>query len=366
MFKFIRYITLLFIILIQTLQLKAEQTDKPQINFSGYIDTYFANDNEKMINDTSTRYRSFSYANARKNRFSINTAQITAKILFSDFVRSNITLHTGDLHKTAYSSNLNDMIQQANAGIKIYDNFWIDAGYFLTHIGAEGLLPKDNWLSIHSLVTFYEPFYQSGVRFSYESEKFNVQFHILNGSGIFDENNFNKTFGWFIGYTPNANFNISYAGEVGNEDTLINGKNRLHTFQNLVAQFNLLKNLSLKTQFDLGTKSNMNYTFDAYNPEIGYFYGFTVQAHYQFLEKIAATLRWAYIDNKNSIYDIRTAPPVIGSEFTFGFEYKPHQSSFIRIEARNIGLDENYFYEGGNKYNKSRMEFIMNMGVWID
>ena len=284
-----------------------------------------------------------------------------------ELVRSNFTFHTGDLQKSAFGTNTNEFIQQANVGIKIKGNLWIDAGYFLTHIGAEGLLPKDNWLSSHSLVTYFEPFYQAGVRCSYEGEQMTAQLHLLNGNGLFDENNYNKTLGWFFSYTPNKELTVSYAGVAGNEES-VQAQNvnlpytpKTHILHNIVAQFNLIKGLTAKVQLDYATKSNMYNLIDSSSTKTNNYTGAALQIKYDYFEKYASTFRISIIENSKGVY----TPMANGYDLTLGMEYKPYSNSFLRLESRYIKLDNKIFNDGNNAKD-SRMELILNMGVWID
>jgi len=363
---------------------------EPKIDFGGYIDTYIATDNANGSDSTNPNYkRLFSYISPKKNEFSLNTAQITAKISIPDFLRSNITLHFGDLHKSAYVTSGAEMpvIQQANAGIRIFDKIWVDAGYFLTHIGSETLLPKDNWLTTHSILTYYEPFFQSGVRASYESDKFTAQFHILNGNGIFEDNNQNKTFGAFLGYTPNDVISASYAGVYGNEEAGNPSNAELHQLHNFVVQVNPFNNFSLKGQFDYARK-NVADLNDAAKKISGTFIGIGFFAHYQINKQFASTFRVDYMDNSDGVYSTTVNgtyiivnetkifvpttsgivfPVVKGLDYTLGVEYKPTDNSYIRLEGRNITLDDKYkLFKNGTKFDKSRNELILNFGVWLN
>lgn len=349
------------LLIICTFSLRAQT---PTIAVGGYVDAYFANDDDKGTDELNGGNRLFSYVNPTKNRFSINTAQITAKIGVENVFRSNITLHMGDLHKTAWEAADVSMpfIQQANAGVRVAENIWIDGGIFLTHIGGESLLPKDNWLSTHSLVTYYEPFYQAGVRASYESEKFTAQLHVLNGNGIIDENNYNKTFGWFFSYTPSTVFSVSYAGVAGNE---VPGNPKFASSQalhNLVFQVNPFDKFSLKGQLDLGMKK----VPDAENGgamKSRLFSGYSLTAHYAFTDQFSASGRYAFVDNAYAVFE----PAVEGMETTLGFEYKPHANAYVRLEGRNISLGDDYKLFGSTAdLASTRKELILNFGVWFN
>ncbi|MGA2298115.1 MAG: outer membrane beta-barrel protein, partial [FCB group bacterium] len=308
--------------------------------------------------------RLFSYLNPKKDQFALNIAQISAKIKYENILRSNITFQFGDLPTMAWT-NLGakyPMIQQANAGVQLFQNCWLDAGFFLTHIGGEALLPKDNWLSTHSLLTFYEPYFQAGVKVGYETDKFTACLHILNGNGIFDENNNNKTLGLYLSYTPSGLYSLSYGGVIGNEEPGDPVKAKVHMLNNFVGQINPTDNLSIKAQFDYGTKDveNPNESLETKN---GKFIGYSLTGHYQFNKQYSSTIRIDYADNADGIY----LPAVKGLDLSLGAEYKPTDNSYIRIEGRMLQFDDKFkLFWDGTSYTKSRMELILNMGVWIN
>ena len=352
----------IFVIIAMILSVSAKAQD-PKIEIGAYVDTYIATDNTNG-GDSLALNRPFSYVNPKKGQFSINTAQITAKVKIDNLIRSNFTLHVGDLHKTAWVSMGTQMplIQQANVGFRLFGNFWVDGGYFLTHIGGESLLPKDNWLSSHSLVTYFEPFYQAGIKASYETEKVTAQIHLLNGNGIFDDNNNNKTLGLFFSFTPSTLLSVSYAGVIGNEEPGAPYNAKTHQLHNFVAQVNPFTDFSVKGQFDIDMKEVQDPNNGA-EMISGNFKGLSLTAHYQFIKHLGGTFRFAYIDNANGVY----APIVKGTEITLGCEFKPSDNSFIRLEGRNISLDDKYkLFVRDGKSDKSRMEVILNMGIWLN
>ncbi|MBM2813298.1 MAG: porin [Ignavibacteria bacterium] len=331
----------------------------------GYIDAYIATDNgisrTNMKDDTNMRQ--FTFVSPRKNEFAINTAQVTGKINYKGIVRSIMTFHVGDLHKTAYSATGVQMpiVQQANAGIKIFDNLWLDAGYFLTHIGGEGMLPKDNWLTSHSLVTYFEPFFQAGIRASYETDDLTGQFWVLNGNGIFDENNYNKTFGGFLSYRFADYITVSYAGVIGNEEPGNPNDAITHQLHNLVASLSITKEFAVKLQGDLALKDVKDANGKIIN---GQYLGVFATAHYEFIKKLSGTFRFAFVDNEDGVY----APALSGIDLTLGCEYKPYDNSYIRLEGRMLNFGDNYklFNMNSGKPTNSRSDFILNFGVWIN
>jgi len=344
--------------------IKAE--DKTKITISSYIDTYFATDNDKLfqINEnTLNSTRQLTYINGKKNEIGLNVAQVSAELSTEKF-RGNVTMQAGDLVKTGYQ-DLGvqfPFLQQANIGYNFYGNFWIDAGIFLTHIGGESFLPKDNWLSSHSLVTYFEPFYQSGVKVSFENEKTTACIHILNGNGIIADNNFNKSVGLFFSQKCSDNFNFSYSNIYGNEEAGSPNNAKIHFLQNLVLNYNISAKLSLRGQLDLANKNSTDNT-SPFGDNSKMYFGTSFTAHYLINEKLSATARAAYVNNSDSLY----VPAIKGLVYTLGMEYKPTDFSYIRLESSLTDLDKNYklFIDTDNKPAASRIEVALNFGVII-
>src|SRR3989339_1431027 len=181
---------ILLILLVVTI---TSGSESPAVNIYGYIDTYLAMDNDKTDPSKSIT-RQLTYLNPVKNQLSLNIAMINAEMNYKN-VRGILALQTGNFVTSAFGTTANPVLQQANIGYNLFDRFWLDAGYFLTHVGGESVLPKDNWLSSHSIVTIFEPYYQSGLRASYEGDQLSVHIHVLNANGFYEDNNDNKTFG---------------------------------------------------------------------------------------------------------------------------------------------------------------------------
>jgi hypothetical protein len=361
-------ISLLMILAISASLSINAQTDVPKVNISGYMDCYIASDNDGYINGQSIypSLRKLTYINSKKDQFSLNTAQVNIDGSWSNF-RGAVSFHYGDLHRTAYPSSGNSMpaIQQANVGFKIIDNLWFDAGYFLTHIGGESLLPKDNWLTSHSIVTYFEPFYQAGIRASYESDKFTGQLYVLNGNGIFEENNDNKTLGVFLSYKPIDNLTASYASVFGNEEAGSPASFKMHMLNCFVVSYSITDAFALKGQFDLATKDVTSYSeidsTTVFSTIAGKFSGWSLTAHYQATEAFSGTLRYASANNSDGVY----APILKGNGITAGVEYKPSGNSYIRLEGTYLTFDDTFkmFLGSDNKLSNSRMEVALNFGV---
>ena len=355
---FISFVTLFILFGFSGLHCEA-----PLVNVSGYIDTYLASDNDKLEVGQIQTARQLTYLNPYKNQLSLNIAQIGIETAYKN-VKAVLVLQAGDFVNTAFGTTKNPVLQQANIGFNVYDKIWIDAGYFLTHIGGESVLPKDNWLSSHSLVTLFEPFYQSGLRASFEGEKLTAQLQIINANGLYEDNNDNKTLGIYLGYKFSDDFSISYANVIGNEEPGGTVNAKTHILHNIVAQYNFTKDFCLKAQFDHATKEKS--VFDSVKNEsaTGTFLAASLTAHYLVTNNSAGTLRVAYADNKDAVY----TPLIKGMAITLGCEYKPSENSYIRLEGSFYNMaDDKYqiFTNNEGKPDKSKMEIILNFGLLL-
>lgn len=212
-----------------------------------YIYTYYATDDR---DDPNAPFRSLSVINGQKDQFGLNQIQLSASKTTKNY-RGLATLQFGNIVDQAYAQTPTPYkwIQQAYGGIRLTKGLWLDVGLFTTHIGGEMLLPKDNWLSSHSMLTFSEPFYNEGARLLYELESgFNFGLFLYNSIGNFIEDNDAKTIGYLSSYTKNSLF-ISWAGQFGSEKA----ENLFVTYNNFNIQYTFSKQWEAKAQFDIAT-----------------------------------------------------------------------------------------------------------------
>lgn len=344
----------------------AEET-VPQVKIEGYIDTYYSMNNDMTLkkkdqeksasgesevgNDEAVE-SSLNTIGFRKNEFNINTAQFSLSAN-ADWYRAKTTFAYGLIPRQSWSPAGYLPVQEANAGIKIVDNLWLDAGLFLTHVGGEALLPKNNWLSSLALVTMYEPFFQSGVKLSYKPiEQLEACVHVLNGYGIFDDNNADKTLGYLLSYSPASSFNITLDGTVGNE-LPVGTPAALRVYNNVNATFQPIDSLGFKGQVDFATQAG------SANPYLGAL----LAARYSFTPNLSFSLRGEYINDPAKML----TAGLMGYGGTAGLEFKPTSNSYVRLEGRQLMLgtdDANKMFTDASKVKTgNRLEGMLSMGL---
>ncbi len=260
------------------------------------------------------------------------------------------------------------MIQEANLGIKIGKKVWVDAGFFKTHIGTEALLPKDNIASSLSIITFYEPWWQAGVKVSYAAnDKLLFCLHILNGYNTFVENNKDKSIGVTVNYTLGDKGSIAYYNLLGEEmpDSIHTPHFRI--LHNVVFNYQLTAKLKVLIGADLISQQHSVITNDA---KTAFIYSSIATFKYQCKPQFAVYARGEKFSDKNGFLtgtitdnnNTLTGFKLWG--ITAGVEYKPTDNSFIRLEARHLQMNKNqeiFRWNGSNE--NSRLEMMLHAGI---
>lgn len=332
---------------------------------SGYADTYYAYDNDK----NGMSLRQFSAIAPIRDQFRMNFAEISGKYN-AEKIRGIVSLQFGDIPKYNWPQAPNEYlqyIQEANAGFKPSKNLWVDFGYFLTHIGAEGIIPKNNYLSSLALTTYYEPFFQSGIKVSYDfSDKLYGSLYLLNGYNVFADNNKNKSGGVQFGVKPAANLELIYNNIFGNEQPEgTKGKTRI--YNNLVIKWSALKKLDILLGGDFCIQENSKLSDSTssanmfagllsfrYNP-VPKFY---LSARGEIFTDEDGIISGTYSNSNGQLAGLKA------SGLTFGVEYRPVDNGYVRIETRYLktGNDLKIFSDGKNPRN-FRSEYIFTTGV---
>lgn len=346
----------IFMLLVSCSALHAQ--DFTKFSLGGYVDTYYSWDSDKNGNPV----RQFSATAPYREEFRLNIAQLSLKYN-DEKVHGAITLQYGDIPSVNWPAS-QQFVQEAYAGFMPAKGLWIDAGYFLTHIGAEGLLPKSNFLTSLALATYYEPFYQSGVRVSYEfSPKLYGALHLLNGYNVFTDNNMNKSIGLTLGYKPKDNIEVIYNNLAGNEmPSETDGKTRI--YNNLVVKLSPSKKIDVLIGGDLAFQEKSGLT-DTTASAIMYS-GLAV-IRFKPSPKFSVSVRGEMFNDKDGFLSgviTQTDSTLSGLNaygITLGFEVRPVQHAYFRMEGRYIEASEKQkiFSDGKN----SRIEAITNIGV---
>ena len=337
----------------------------PEFKITGYADTYYAYDNDK----NGSNLRQFSVISPIRDQFRINLAQVTGKYTNNN-IRGTVTLQFGDVPNYNWPQSPNQYlqyIQEANVGFRPVKNLWVDGGYFLTHIGAEGLLPINNYLNTQALATFYEPIYQSGIRVAYDfSDKVYGSLYLLNGYNVLADNNLNKSGGMQLGVKPVGNLEIVYNNIFGNEQPQgSEGKTRF--YNNFVVKYAPIKKLDflLGVDFAFQEKSDISDSTASASLLSG-----LLAIRYNFASKFYVSTRGEYYEDNNGILSglyTNNDGDLIGLKAAgigFALEYNPTENSYIRVDTRFLKTGNNLFiFDQTETPSQERTEVTIGAGI---
>ncbi|MEO8665360.1 MAG: outer membrane beta-barrel protein [Ignavibacteria bacterium] len=339
-----------------------DSTQNSILTFSGYVDAFGAyyTDSAGIGN-----YQKLSSVSARSESIGLNVAQLSAKYS-SDKVRGIITLHFGDIPKAAWSEKFS-FIQEATVGIRLSRNLWVDGGFFKSHLGTEGLFPRENITSSISVPTFFEPNYEAGFRLNYlPSDKVTLNIYALNGFNLYEDNNKKKSGGILFNYAFSDKINIGYSNYLGDDTPEGDSISHFRFFNNIF--FNFEKNkVKIVTGVDFCVQDNSDITDPKKSASVlgGLFAirytaakKFGVYSRAEVYSDPDGVLSGVFLDQDN----VPTGLKLWG--VTLGIEYKPTENSYVRLEGRNLKTaDSQKIFRWDNENKSSRLEALLNMGL---
>ena len=252
---------LLALFLFFTFRCIAQVDSTKSFNVNAYIETYYSYDFSKPLNNEKP---DFNYNYKKHDQLNLNLAFIKANYQ-NKSVRSNLALMTGNyaMYNLSVEPNWAKPIFEANVGYKLLrqHNFWIDAGVMPSHIGFESAIGIDCWNLTRSILAENSPYYETGIKFSYNNKKENIYLGalVLNGWQRIAtlEGSQKPSLGFQVNYKPSEKLILNYSNFIGQiqQDSI----SALRLFHNLYAIYETNDMLSFIFGFDIGTqKTNFN------------------------------------------------------------------------------------------------------------
>jgi hypothetical protein len=329
---------------------------RPEVRIGGYVSTYYAHyDDETEKND----FVQFPTLAPRNDQFSLNMALISLAYT-SEKLRSNITLHYGDIPESSWPAVFN-LIQEAHAGFRLHKKVWLDAGFFKTHIGLGSFQPRENITSSMSIPDFYDPYFLSGAKLTYHpTSKLSLQLCIFNGYNEYIDNNKNKAFDFSANYNLNDHISLTYNFLTCDETPDEVKPKHQRYYQNFYATY-------IKDKFSLGLDLNFGiqeHTLKSDTSKAAVMYAGTLVGKYNFTKRFGAYARGETFSDPN---DMLTGKLDIGDFIhgvTAGIEVKPQSTIAISAEWRLLESDKLIFRKRNYMLNQ-RNEFIVCLDLWF-
>lgn len=336
----------------------------PKVVFSGYVDVYYAYYTDSVGDGA---YQKFPTVSPR-SEFGLNVALVSATY-DGEKIRGAVALQYGDIPASAWNATFNNILE-AHVGLRLCKTLWLDAGFFRTHFGTEGLYPKENFTSSVSVNTWHEPYYESGARLVYTpNAKLKLDLYVLNGYNLYVDNNSKKSLGLLATYALGDKGNIGYANYTGDDTpTAADSISHLRIHNNLFVNYQIKK---LKIQVGADYCVQENSALDDARASASMFSG-VFSLKYLVTERFAVYAREEWFNDPDGFMsgvfvNKRNEPTgLILTGTTVGVEVKPTADTYVRLEGRQLMTDadqEVFQWEKKNTNGRAGMEVMLNMGI---
>ncbi len=251
---------------------QADEAALTNVSSEIFVDTYYAHDFANL----PARKRSYTTQALYDDEPALNLGFLDLE-WSSDEWRGRLAAQDGSSVEANYAGEPEECwqyVQEAYAGYRVSDRLWLDAGIYFSHIGPESWISRDNWTYTRSLMSEYSPYYQLGMKASYQwSETLSTQLHLLNGwQNISDDRN--PALGMQVSYILNPRYTLTYNNFIGYEQGT-------RIFHDLILKYDATDRLAFIGAIDYGTQERAPREGQAW------WYGFSMMTRYKIVESVA-------------------------------------------------------------------------------
>lgn len=325
-----------------------EKKDPGKVTFSGYAEAYYSYD----FNNPSNHLKpGFIYSYNRHNELNLNLAYVKANYT-SDRVRGNVAIMAGTYaqYNLASEAELLRYLYEANVGVRIGKNLWVDAGILPSHIGFESAVGKDCYTLTRSLPADNSPYYEAGAKITWSpNDKWTFSAMYLNGWQRIQKVDGNQTpsFGTQVVFKPSEKVTLNYSTYIGSDKP--DSTRQMRYFNNLYGNFTITDKFSLIAGFDYGFEQKEKGSSD-----MNQWYGPVVIARYAFTDKLALAGRAEYYNDEDGVI-ISTGTPngFKTSGYSLNFDVAPAPNVLFRIEGRLLHSKDEVFLKDSEPKNNN-------------
>jgi hypothetical protein len=318
---------------------ETDHSEPSNLNITGYLETYYLHDFNRPTGDIRP---SFTYSHNVTDKPSINLGFIKASFN-AERMRANLALGSGTYMRANYALEPRDLqkVFEANIGLKLTDNVWLDAGVMPSHIGFESAIGLDNWTVTRSMLADNSPYFETGLRLSYASDdgKWYASGLVLNGWQRIQRPDGNTTpaIGHQLTYKPSANITLNSSSFIGNDKS--DSDRRMRYFHNFYGQYQLNDQWGLITGFDIGAEQaeRNSQRYNVWLTPI-------VIAKYTYSDKLSMAVRAEHYQDKDGVIVTTNTPNGFRTfSYSANVDYRLSNNVAIRAELRKFHSKDKIF-----------------------
>ena len=307
---------------------------KPE--FFGYVGVYYGYD---FNNPASLQRPGFIYSENLHNQIAVNIALLGARYV-GEQVRGTFAIQTGTYPDANYAAEpqIFKNIYEAWGGVRVAKHVWFDAGIFLSHIGLEGPLSRDDFTLTRSIMADNSPYYEAGAKLTYDpGKKWLVSALLVNGWQVIRDRNQNFGLGWQVQYRPSAKWLLNsstYSGEGRNlPDSL---QQRFRYFHDFYLTYDPTPKWKIAGAFDAGWQENGTGGFSKWQ-------GGALIVRRRTSKRTAVVGRVEYFRDPAGVLAATRAGGLNTVGYSAGFDFYPVPRVILRAEGKQF-VDEKEVY----------------------
>lgn len=324
---------------IQTPTIFQLRSDKFRFNFESYYSKFTGYNPLKPSFLVSHPYNSpgwnvnniyFQYQDGVNDTTGNSDSRISAAISVGDFVTKN----------QSQEPSIGKNIQEFYYGQK-FGNIWVDYGILPSHIGLESALGYDAFNLTRSVQADNSPYYEMGLRVTYEprNSPWYAAILYLRGWQKMATNSKRRAFGHQLKYTT-EHFTINSSSYFGVSPV---GDNVNRYFHNLYVQYSLSNNIKFNAGLDVGCDHYLNLK------KLNYYWAPIYQIQYKPIDDLAIAGRYEFFYDPNLVLGNLELSKVHG--FSVNIDYHYNSSTLYRAEFRQFNLNPMMYYDQNYKLN---------------
>lgn len=336
-----------------------DSTQTGKVTISGYAEAYYSYDFNNPANHLKP---GFMYSYNRHNELNLNLGLVKANYT-SDRVRGNIGIMAGTYaeYNLAAEPSLLQHVYEANAGIRIGKNLWVDAGIMPSHIGFESAVGKDCYTLTRSILADNSPYYEAGAKITWNpNEKWTLSAMYLNGWQRIRRVDGNQTpsFGTQVTFKPSDKVTLNYSTFIGNDKP--DSVRQMRYFNNLYGTFTVTDKFSFIAGFDYGLEQKEKGSGD-----MNQWYAPVVIARYAFTDKLALAGRAEYYNDEHGVI-ISTGTPngFKTAGYSLNLDVTPAPNIMFRLEGRLLNSKDDIFLKDSEPKN-SNASITTSLAFWF-
>jgi hypothetical protein len=344
----------------------ATQTEKKEpaasASVNEIVEVYFGWNSNKPASGV-TAFRGFD---AKHNSFSLSNAVLDLRATAGD-VSARLALQTGDTPDIYYGAEASNDVRHVLEATMAWKAPWgagltFDGGIFLSPIGPESMLVKDNWNWSRSTLFYALPFYHTGFRLTYPiTDRWSATAALYNGWNNVADTNGDKSISLQGLYTrpEKVTASILYFGGVERPRGASEGQPWRHLFDSHLT-WTMNRRMAIQAHADMGLE---NTAFGRASWRAG-----ALAARLKMTDQLFLAARADVLDETTPASSHGSAASIFFptsrvTSFTGTFDVRPADHVALRLEFRRDAAKEPIYFKGGSATPSSQSQRTLTFGM---